>query len=67
MAGALMGKDFVGLNKRLINLEGGWKVRFKKGRGLYWSWDGVPVPVSRRRVGQWTMSPSPAYFITFFK
>jgi hypothetical protein len=59
-----MGKDFVGLNKRLINLEGGWKVRFKKGRGLYWSWDGVPVPVSRRTMD---LSPSPAYFITFFK
>jgi hypothetical protein len=35
-----MGKDFVGLNKRLIKFRGGGKDRFRQ------SWDDVPVPVS---------------------
>jgi glycerate 2-kinase len=37
----LMGKAFVGLNKRLINFRGVGKDRFRQ------SWDDVPVPVSR--------------------
>jgi hypothetical protein len=36
-----MGKDFVGLNKRLLKFRGGGKDRFRQ------SWDDGPVPVSR--------------------
>jgi hypothetical protein len=48
MAGELMGKDFVGLNKRLIKFRGGGKDRFRQ------SWDDVPVLVSHPCVPQAT-------------
>jgi hypothetical protein len=56
MTGALMGKAFVGLNKRLIKFRGVGKDRFRQ------SWDDVPVPVSRGHLvwnRKWDKGPVP--------
>jgi hypothetical protein len=66
MAGALVGKAFVGLNKRLVKLEGGRKIRFRKGCGRLML-GRCTCPCVPSQSGTMDLSPSPAYFITFLR